>query len=235
MNNTNKPNYLKTIEDVKAIENVSPKVSKKYVPIFTSDIINVLSPEFKFVDGCQPVASTTAHYVNLSDGTNTIRIYNSYDRKLALRFAFVEEVAIDLGVDRLIHLGNKAATFVSSLEDVKKEILTAVNTAVKINTYLSNVKITPEIAKSISNIVFSNIIKKEGFQEYTNYIDLLIPKVSIKAYIYQTLNKYIAGDYVYTIKGVKKNGKRKGSLFFKLKKENQLMNFIQEEYVELML
>ena len=231
----NKPNYLKTINDVKAIENISPDVSEKYVPIFTSDIIDILSPEFKFVDGCQPVASSTAHYVDLSDGTNTIRIYNSYDRKLALRFAFVEQVAIDLGVDRLIHLGNKAATFVGSLEDTKKEILAAVNTAAKINAYLSDVKITPKIAKSISDIVFSNIVKKEGFQEYTNYIDLLVPKVSIKAYVYQTLNKYMAGDYVYTIKGVKKNGKRKDSLFFKLTKENQLMNLIQEEYVELML
>jgi len=232
-----KVKILETLKDVKALEVVSSNVSDKYVPIYTSELIKILQPEFQFEQGVSLSRKTSQHYVDLTHGEDTLRIFNSYDRTFALRMAYVGTgIPVDLGVDRLIHIGKKAKTFIEDTKTHKDEIVDAIKTAKKIDTYLGVNKVIPKMAKGISDIIFNNITSKEGFQSYVNYIDLLVPKgLTIKSYINQSIIKYNNGDYNYTVAGTKKTGLKKGSAFNKIVLEKQIMDFLTDEYIELMI
>ncbi len=234
----NTATYLDTIQAVEAIQIISPRVSNKYVPILTTDVIKALSPEFNFVSGVKFVRGRSKHYVDLvNKAGDQIRVYNSFDRSLALRASLISDgLVIDLGVDRLVHIGQRAKDFTETLENTKADIIKNIKTTKKMVRKLSKEVITPEMAKDISDIVFAKVMKK-GATEYTNYTDVLMENkdITITNYVKGTLTNYFSGNYTYVKKGEKRNGLKKDSMLAKVKIENKLMAFLEEAYLEYFL
>ena len=233
----NETQELKTIQDVQKIEEVSPFVSEKYVPIFTSDVIKVLEPEFKFVRGYKWYKTTSQHYVELKHGEDTIRIYNSFDRSTAFRMFLQGDVAIDLGVDRLVHMGSKAVNFKDELIASKQDIVDAIKKAKEGMAQLGKVQVTPELQKEISDVVFAEDIKKKGFQSYSNSTDILVEKkgMSVLSYIKSSVANYIKGTYTVTNSGTKKEGTEKRAAFTKITLEGKVNKYLVEKFPELFL
>lgn len=224
---------LDTIQDLENIEKVSPRVSKSYVPIYSSDIANILQPEYQYSHGVQFVKGSTKHYIELKSDTETLRIYNSYDRSLALRLTLHDGISVDLGVNRLIHRGEKAKVFIDNLKEVKEDILAAVQNTKKIIKFFETTKITDDLKKEISDIIFKYDKQRKGFQEYTNYVDLL--DINIKNYISQSIDKYMDGDYTLIINGSKRNGTKTKSTLRKVKLENEIIKHIEKTRPEYFL
>lgn len=230
-------NTFSTIKEIKAFEVVSSKCSESYVPIYSSDIVKVLAPEFEMISGSRLRGGTSAHFIDFEHEGETIRIYNSFDRKVAFRANLISEgFVIDLGIDRLIHRGQRAKTMITDLTELKPEILKAVKTAKTIRAKFDKEVVDVHIAKEISDLIFAKFIKKEGFQEYVNYADILIPKqVSIKTYITTSINKYLQGDYTITNNGVKRNGKPANATLAKVKIQNRLVKYLSDNFPEYFL
>lgn len=229
---------LDTIKAVENIQVVSPRVSKKYVPIMSTDVIKALSPEFTFKGGMKFVRGRSKHFIDLENKAgDQIRVYNSFDRSLALRASLISNgLVIDLGIDRLIHMGKRAKDFTETLENTKSDIIeNIVTTKVMVNK-LNSEKITKEMAKDISDIIFAKVMKK-GATGYTNYADILMENkdISIASYVKVTLRNYFSGNYTYTKKGQKKEGQKKDSMLAKVKVENKLMAFLEDAYLEYFL
>lgn len=224
-------------DELKRIEKVSPKVSDKYIPVFSSEIISNLTPEFTFRYARQFGKGCSSHYVELiNSNSDIIRIFNSYDRSRALSVYLISDgFGIDLGIDRLIHIGKKAKDFNTSIQDAKEEIIENINTAKIISIKLESEKITQELGKEISNIIYANDIKRKGFQSYTNYVDHLIPDISIKRYITMSIKEFMDGEYTYLLDGKKRNGRRKTSIFNKIFTENKIIKLLKEKYPEYFL
>ena len=231
--------YLETVDELRSIEKVHPSVSKKYVPIYTSDIVEILHPEFRYVHGVQFVKGLTRHYVDLMNKEgDTIRIYNSYDRTLALRVNYITAdagVSIDLGIDRLVHIGSKAKDFTDDLSDAKEAIINGVKNAKFIMHKLTNTLVTENMAKEISDIIFVKELNK-NVQEYTNYVDILLEKnIDLKKYIDMSIHNYIEGEYTFVKDGVKHNGRKIRSVLRKVRLENKIMKYIKENFPEYFL
>ncbi len=236
-NRTHENLFFQSTEDLQNIEHVDSRVSKKYVPIFTTEIIEILSPEWEFIGGKQFVKGLSKHYVDLTnDDGDLIRIYNSYDRSLALSVSLVSDgLGIDLGVDRLIHIGHKAKEFTEDLKLFKDDIAKGIVTAKKIDAFLKTAKVTPRIQKEISNIIYRKEADRKGFQSYTNYVDVLVEKKSIKnikAYILKSLELYYDGEYTITVSGVKKDGRKTKSYLRIIADENRIYTYLEENFPE---
>ena len=227
--------------DVKLLEHVDARVSDKYVPIFTSELMKLLKPEFEFVDGSRISKTSTAHYINLKNkNDDTIRIYNSFDRSMALRIGMVSEgISIPLGIDRLIHIGQKARDFQEEFKEAKADILEAVTTAKAFKEYLEKTVATADIAKAITTSIFTHGAGKKqnlGISEFINYTDLLLDKnISLKKYINLSIRSYQLGEYSYVKDGVKMNGRPKPSLMGRIHLENRLIKTLQEKFPEYFL
>jgi hypothetical protein len=204
------------------------------VPIFTSEIAKLLEPEFKFVHAVKPLKHSSLHYADLTDGENTIRVYNSYDRKLALRVTlYVDGMPVDLGAERLIHIGSKAKTFVDDLQEHKKNILDSIENAKTLHNVLNTTPITKELAGKIKEIIYRNYIKKDGFQSLENYADMLIEKnISVTSFIKASIVNFEKGNFTYVINGEKHTGRKQNSTFGKIEIEAKIMELIQEEFIE---
>ncbi len=234
----NKLQIFHTIKELKAFETVSPKVSAKYVPIYTSELIKILEPEFTLVNGCKPYPSYTTHYVDLVNETgDTIRIYNSFDRRWALSVNLISDgLTIKLGTDRLIHMGQKATNFTEDFEDAKQSILDAIVNAKTFAGVLASTKIEKDLAKAITDSVFRNFIKKDGFQEIVNYADILIEKdITVKNYINTTLKNFAEGNYTVTISGKKRVGRKSSNVFEEVLNKSKIMKLVENEYLEYLL
>lgn len=89
--------------------------------------------------------------------------------------------------------------------------------------------------KEISNIVFRLEMKKEGFQSYTNYTDVLVEKKnvkSIKQYILKSLELYYDGEYTITTNGKKKNGRKTNSVLRLINDENLIYGYLEDNFPE---
>ena len=213
---------------------VPSNVSKQYVPIYSTDIIAALEPEFQFTYAMKFFPKQSRHYFEMESDKGKIRVYNSYDRSLALRIAYVADIPVDLGVNHLIHRGASAQTFNDNLHELKPLILKAIDSAQLLSNALANTKVTKNLAKEISVIVFAKVIEKEGFQEYKNYTDLL-GEMSVTTYIKTTMKNYLEGNYTYVVSGNKKNGRVLRSALLKMQIEAKIMDFIAEDHVEFLL
>ena len=233
------------VELLKSFEVVSNNVSNKYVPIFSSQIVAAMAPEFEFLEFQKYFGKRTPHSVTLQNTVTgeVIKIFNSYDGTMALRMFYVEgNLPIDLGVERLIHRGEKAKDFKESIEDAKFAIIDAVETAKTLNQALENTKVTKKQQKRITEVVFSRVLKRKGVNEVTNYVDVLVEtagergnEFSIKKYILGSIKEFIDGNYTYVQNGVKKNGRKINSAFGKLEIENEVVQMIEDEFVEVLL
>ncbi len=227
-----------TLEELKQIEVVSPNVSDKYVPIYTSDIIEILKPEFEFIEACQFVKGTNKHYADLinKDG-DIIRIYNSYDRKLALSVSLVSDnINIDLGINRLIHIGGKAKEFTKLLEETKDDINESITTTKIAMAKFKTIPMSDKYTKIISDAVFYKEVNKKDFVSYTNYTDLLIKnKISVYEYIRISIDNFYEGNYTITYGDKKSKGRSTNSTLRKLKVENKVMKVLTINFPEFFL
>lgn len=233
-----KPVY--TVRDIKKFENISQRVSKQYVPIFSTDLIKILAPEFELVKAQKTSEGSTRHYVDLiNDKKDTIRIYNSYDRSLAFRMALISgEYSIDLGTDRIIHRGKNAAGLVETITEHKSDILDGVKAAKRIKNQLKDTKVNKEMAENISDSIFSYLKGKKGFESYTNYIDILLESkkgLTADQYINKSIDKWIKGEYTITFNGKKRNGRKTGSAFGKVQIEARIVSNLIETFPEYFL
>ncbi len=230
-------NTFSTRKEIKDFEIVADSVSDSYVPIYTTEIVDILQPEFELVGGSRLYASTSAHFVDFKKDNETIRIYNSYDRELALRASLVsDDFIVDLGIDKLVHRGERAKGMIDELKEFKPEILKSIKTAKTIRAKFDTQVIDKNIAKEISDLIFIKHTRKDGFQEYTNYADILIDKnISIKTYITTSINKYLKGEYTVTNNGKKRLGKATNATFFKVKLQNRIVRYLKANFPEYFL
>jgi len=231
---------LETTEDVKMIETVSKRVSKKYVPIMSTELIALMEPEFKFVGGTQIRKGSTKHYIDLDSGDDHLRIYNSYDRTMALRVNLVSDgMVIPLGVDRLVHIGQKAKDFTVEFTEAKDEIKEAIKTAKLTDFFLKDNVITVELAKTLTEAIFQHGTGKkinQGITDIRNFTDILIDqKISIKKYITLSVRAFLTGEYTYIKNGKKLNGRKKEGIMRKVKIENRVIKALTDEYPEYFL
>jgi len=225
-----------TVEDVAKYENISGGASDKYVPIYTTDLINMLAPEFKFDHGEQVLGRSNAHYVDLvNDEGDRIRILNSFDRSLALRISLVSEgVLIPLGVERLVHIGTKAKGFTDEVAESRQEIFEAVAVAKKFEMFLKNTPITEDVAKDISREIFTHGKDAKKITEIVNYVDL-IDGLDIQRYINLSIRGFLTGNYTYMKDAVKAVGKKKNSVLGRIQIENRIVALFTAKYPEYFL
>ena len=235
-----------TLEELAEYEVISPLVSDKYVPIYTTEIAKILEPEFTLDHATRIQGKNSSHYADfLNEIGDRIRIYNSYDRSLAFRMSLVSNskekgapgsYSVDLGTERVVHIGENATILVDKIRENKQDILNSVETARTILDKLSTLKINSLSAKIISEVVFNRLASLKGFQSYTNYADILIDRgISIDAYINISIKNYIDGNYTITSNGVKRKGRKSGSILSKVWTENKIVESLSEKLPELFL
>jgi len=240
---------LENRKDVENIEHIDPNVSDKYVPVYSTELIDILAPEFEFKGGTLFHPGSTKHSLHFvtKDGDDLV-IYNSYDRRLALGFYLkTGDFNVDVGVDRLIHMGQRAKDFAEALENSKADILKNIKNTKTMMYTLAKEEVDATIAANITNIVFGSKLfegreRKATGVQIVNPADMLLEikeakdqTVSVKGYIDLTLRNFYEGNYTYLVNGVKKVGRPTKQLFQKVTIQNKLVKFLKETYPELFL
>jgi hypothetical protein len=194
-----------TKANLESVEQVSGKLSDKYVPIKTSELVKALEPEYQFTDGYRFAGNgSTRHYVDLKSDDTTIRIYNSFDGSLALR-AYITSGGLQFSLfkdTRVIHRG-QGALEVYNVQEVKEQILNAVPVAQEMINKLSTMDVTEEIQEIVNEAVFKEQKARIKYDaEFVNYVDEAKKMLeengktmSTYAYINRTINNYLKGDY----------------------------------------
>ena len=231
-----------TIEELKAFETVTGNVSKKYVPIYTSEIIEILAPEFHFVSGEKYYNFNSAHTVFLeSENGIKIAISNSFDRTRAFSaFLIADEVRIPLNLDRQIHLGQEAAALTENFKANKPEFFVAIEHATAIVRKLKTTNIPQYVKDEVQEIVFAATKKRKGFLE----LDLNIADNYDNCYTYinTCISRYVKGEYNVVIESkshkdgeVIRKGVKLGSRFVKLQVTNEVYTYLSTEMPELFI
>lgn len=230
--------HFRTMEELKSFETIKGKVSKKYVPIYTSEVIQHLSPEFEFKRGVKYYDFNSAHSVYLDYNGATVSIENSYDRSRAFSFKYNDgSIVIPLDLTRQLHIGKKATTVSEEIRINKDEIMVAISNAKTIVEKLKDVTALPQFKADIEKVIFKPIIEKEGFQE------LLLHEVgesndTVYKYINRLVKMYEEGDYHIKIKDKKTGdfrtrfGRKSSSAFVKLQTTNAVYKYLYDEYIE---
>lgn len=222
--------YFENKDELPALEIVSDKVSPKYVPIYTSKIVDELSSNFEFKHCYFSRNGTTKHIVEMQSENARIKISNSYDRTAALRMYLTTgengNILIPLELGKRVHVGQKAKDLTDDFKNYKNEILQAIDTTATIINTMKTTHIHDKIKEKINQSVFKSPLKRKGFKE----LDLDVPGFTVYDYIDNCINQYITGKYNMVI--TLKNGNekiRKGreikSNFSKL----QIMNRVYKE------
>jgi len=230
-----------TIEELEAFEVIAGNVSEKYVPIYTSEIIKILEPEFKFVSGEKYYNFNSAHTVFLenTDGTK-IAISNSYDRTRAFSaFLVHDEIRIPLNLDRQIHLGGEAALLTENFRENKNEFFIAIEHAKRVVKNLQDTEIPEDLKEEIVDIVYAIPKGRKAFIE----LDLIIADnyKSVYSFINTCISRYISGEYNLVLEAKNKDGEliRKGSKltsrFVKLQVTNAIYTHLFKTMPELFI
>ena len=237
MKTENNGNYFHDLNELKAFERVDGNVSKKYVPIYTSAVIEAMAPEFTLDYGHRVFKTWSAHYAMLNnEAGDTIKITNSFDRRWAFGFQLItkEGFTVRVGLDRIVHIGAKAKEFNETFKDQKEDILKAIKNAATFATTLQNTKVQPALQEKITDIVFRKSIGTKGFQSLTNDADVLQENskngMSVTGYILATLKAFEKGNYTVTNQGTKKVGGKTKSIFNRTQTESLLMDLIEDEF-----
>ena len=231
-----------TIEELKAFELVDTNVSDKYVPIYTSEIIEILEPEFKFVGGEKYYNFNSAHTVFLeSENGIRIAISNSFDRTRAFSaFLIADEIRIPLDLDRQIHLGSEAAALTENFRDNKPEFFVAIEHATAVVRKLKTTNIPQYVKDEVTEIVFAATKKRKGFIE----LDLNIADNynTCFTFINSCIYRYIKGEYNVVLESkssldgeVIRKGSKLSSRFVKLQLTNEVYSYLAEELPELFI
>jgi len=113
---------IKTIEDIKRFERISTRVSSKYVPIYTSNLVESLSEGFSIISGSIYRYTSNAHYIVLGSNKNDkLKLYidNSFDRTVALRISFMYKNLI-FGFIKQVHMGESASDISHNYDSVSE-------------------------------------------------------------------------------------------------------------------
>ncbi len=227
---------VNSIEGLKAFEQISPKVSSKYVPIYSTELVETLAPEFTLVKAVKICDSSSMHYTDMiSQEGDHIRFYNSFNRSLAFRMSLItsDGLIVGLGSDRITHIGKNAKNLIDDTVEYKKSIIESITNAKILAKTLKTENIKANLARVISDIIFKNIIEKKGFQGYGNLVDVLLEQdISITDYINKTIKNFLGGNYTYTVNGVKKIGRPNRSTYKKVIIETSLIKFLENEFPE---
>ena len=223
--------------ELEIFENVSPKVSAKYVPIYTSEVVRDLAPEFKFVEGVRYCSYNTMHSVLLkNEDGDVIVMDNSYDRSRAFSLYFsVGKFNIPLNLDRQIHIGENARHLVEDLTLNKKDIQKAIEDAKTIARNFKDTHIIDDFKKEIIDIVFKQVKSRKNFVEldliiadgYDNFFD----------FINTVIDRYYKGQYHVVKKTAKGERIHKGrvikSRFGRLQISNNVYKHLAKNHIEL--
>jgi len=247
------PQKIISIDQIKMFETPTG-VSDKYIPIYTSELIKFLEPEFNFESGIK--IGKTSHYIDLIkfDKSERIRIYNSFDGSLALRIYLISD-DLHLNIidnDRIIHRGERAKNITAqnekTLQEIKDSILSIIPNTKMLVSNLKNIKIdiNSEIVKEIKKVFTECKLSKQYKQgkthfEFVNYVDIIAKKakennnpLSIYQYINLNLKNFFDGNY--GIKDIKtgnvKSGRKMNSAFGKLIIINKINKMIIEKLPE---
>lgn len=229
---------LKDLSEVRKIENIDEKVSKKYVPIYTSEVIEHLSPEFEFNYAVKYYSFNSAHSAYLDFNGATISIENSYDRSRAFSFKYNDgAITIPLDLNRQLHIGEKAKVVVNDISINKDAIIKGIENAKTVVEKLKFAKATDEFKDAIKNIIFKQAIEKDNFVELID-ADVASTYKSVYTYVNATIKKYEEGNY--RIKQVSKkdgqmelrHGRKSSSAFLKLQITNAIYEYVAENFPE---
>jgi len=248
MKRTRNDFVLNSIEDVEGIERVS-NVSEKYVPIYTSDFIRVLEPEFKFLYGKKFGGVSSKHYVVLEnkDGDRIV-VYNSFDRTLAFSVQLIsDEIQFSiLDEKRVIHIGERARLIGDTdyLKEIKESILKSIPNRKLLFNKLKNTEIQPDIQKAINDVIAKDKIyhmnrKKECDYKYINPVDSIAKtlkengkKMSTYDYINLSIKNFLDGNYEIEGCGEIKKGRKNKSVFYKINTINRISKMIEKDFIE---
>jgi hypothetical protein len=230
---------LNTIEKIKELEVISSSVSEKYVPIYTSQIIEELAPEFSLVSGSVYFDSRSRHEVVLrttrfSENGDYILIENSYDRSRSFRLSFLNNgILIPLNLEKIVHRGENAQKLTEDLLVNKEDVLTALENAKLIVSYFKNTKINKKLKKEILEIVFHKHLKK-GFE-----IDITIGRSynTIFSYIETVVDRYIKGEYYIANKSTDKirRGSKVKSKFTQMTITNKIYKYLKDNFPQIFI
>jgi len=245
---------LKTIKDIKALE-VPTNVTEKYVPIYTTELIEALKPEFKFISGVNFGYKDSKHYVDLNNEKgDRIRIYNSFNGSLALRIYYVSDnLQFSLvDGDRIVHRGDKArnASDKDFLTEVKEAIINSIDNTKTLKTNLEKIEIdlnsdlADEIKKAVSGYtVYQYNRNKDTKFDFVNYVDEVAKKakengnpLSVYKYINLTVKNFVDGNFGYKDeKGNVKSGRKVNSSFVKVTVYNSLTKVLEDKLPEYLI
>lgn len=214
---------FKSRKELERFERISSRVSKKYVPIYSTKLVESLEPQFKYI-GVNPYSRTgnngSRHYITMSCGESLLlRIENSFDGTLALRISFQYNNFV-FGFIRQVHIGKNAIDMstTNEISEIYKSALKYVDT-------LSAIKFTKEEQLQIIEIVAKergiSIARLNNPEQYTD------DNLSAIDFIEKIL------EIVYN-QGVKMSKPLKND-FCKMKVSKKIYKFLDETYPELSL
>jgi hypothetical protein len=222
------------IEKLKDFERVSGAVSEKYVPIYTSKIVEALK-DWEFIDGIRYTKGRTFHSVKLKKNDDYIIIDNSFDRSRAFSFKLVAgNTYIPLGLNRVIHRGEGAGKINDEIAENPEAINEAVKNAKLIANKLDRIPATETFKKAIIDTVFEKTKNAKNFDE----LDLIIGYSydTVKKYVDTVVDRYIDGEY-YIVKtdGKIRKGRKIKSKYREVEVKNKVFKTIIKEYPELIV
>jgi len=223
---------LNTIEKLKKIEKQSGNTTDKYIPIYTSKIIEDLEPEFKFITGIQYHPGSSRHQVILRYENNDILIENSFDGKRSFRFSFLSNrFIIPLKLDKVVHRGSNAKELTHDLLINKTEIIKSIENAKKLVYHFQSTKIPKKIKNKIFSIVFEKHLKNKN-------VDITIAKSynTIFSYTETIVDRFLEGEY-YLIdnKSKIKKGRKIKSKFAEIVLINRIYKTLKSEHPEIFI
>lgn len=194
--------------------------TKSYVPIRTSEIIEMLKSEFDV--GVIHSISRTYHTVNFHRGNDTIVLENSYRKERAFMLSlFVGGMYIPLGLDRVIHRGERAHE-VNQLD--AETIIEAIDSRKSSVAKMKEAPVTKVIEDRIMKMIFGN--KEIDLKETENELD----RSNLFNFLERVLLIHRAGNYLI-IKGDKvRKGRERKNMRYLINLSNKLYKTIKEEY-----
>lgn len=216
---------ISSIEDIKNLENVSSRVSEKYVPIKTSALVDHLK-DFHFTKGSKYRRGSSAHWVKMNPKKSSdINVYieNSFDRTLSFRVRFEYENFI-FGKIRQNHIGQNAIDIRENFKDFTKSYSQALDTF----EIMSNRSLSINEMESIAEIIITtrgNVFKNVQGIEYSG---------SMLQFIVKLMNDVKEGELQYfNRKGQLKQLRKIKSQMKMIDISSKLWKYISNKYPEL--
>jgi len=207
------------LDYIKKLESLTNE-TKSYIPIKTTDIIEMLKSEFDV--GIIHSVSRTYHTVNFHRNDDAIVLENSYRKERAFMLSlFIGGMYIPLGLERVIHRGERAhevnqldaATIIEAIDSRK-------NSMVK----MKEAPVTKSIEDRIMKMIFGN--RKIDLKETENELS----RDNLFNFLERVLLIHRAGNYLIIRSDKVRKGRVRKNMRYLIKLSNKLYKTIKEEY-----